>query len=173
MPQSPGNHRAMSSRFLTALIIFASISGPLLAAEWSRYVNPRFGMAVDIPTGFHAEGSAPVQGDGKRFRAENGRATITAWGAPAMGGDFMAETSARIRADEAEGWAITYRSETPDWAAWGGTRGGHVFYAKALLVCDGTQTANVRLDYPAIDVPDFDSIVNRLGQSLGQDGACF
>ena len=163
----------MSSRLLAALIIFASISGPFQAAEWSRYVNPRFGMAVDIPLGFHAEGNAAVHGDGKRFRAQNGRATITAWGAPAQGSDFMAETGARIRADESEGWAITYRSETPDWAAWGGTRAGHVFFAKAILVCNGTQTANVRLDYPAMDIPSFDAIVTRLGQSLGQDGACF
>lgn len=163
----------MLSRLVAAIAIFTSISGSLQAAEWSRYVNPRFGMAVDIPAHFHAEGAAPVDGEGKRFRAQNGRATITAWGAPAQADDFMAETGARIRADEAEGWAITYRSETPDWAAWGGTRGGHVFYAKAILVCNGTQTANVRLDYPAADVPNFDPVVTRLGQSLGQDGACF
>lgn len=163
----------MLSRLVAAILVLSSVSGPLQAGDWSRYVNPRFGMAVDIPAGFHAESAAPVDGDGKRFRAQNGRATITAWGAPARGPDFMAETGTRIRADEAEGWAITYRSETPDWAAWGGTRGGHVFYAKVILVCGGSQTANIRLDYPAADVPNFDAIVTRLGQSLGQDGACF
>lgn len=163
----------MIVRFILAAALLSSTSGGLLAADWSRYVNPRFGMAVDIPAGFHAEGSAPVQGDGKRFRAENGRATITAWGAPAEGNDFMAETSARIAAAEAEGWSITYRSETPDWASWSGTRGGHVFYAKAILTCNGTQTANVRLDYPAMDIGAFDAVVDRLGRSLGQDGACF
>ncbi len=98
---------------------------------------------------------------------------ITAWGGPVLEADFLAEMRGRIGAEEAEGWTITYRSETPDWAAWGGTRGGHVFYAKTILVCNGQQTANVRLDYPAMDVPAFDAVVNRLGQSLAQDGACF
>ncbi len=138
-----------------------------------RYVNPRFGAAVDIPATFVADGPAQVDGEGKRFRATSGRAVITVWGGPAKDADFLAEMRRRIGAEESEGWAITYRSETPDWAAWGGTRGGHVFYAKAILACNGRQTANVRLDYPAADVPAFDAVVTRLGQSLGQDGACF
>ena len=164
---------AMLSRLVLAIALFATVSGPLQAMDWTRYVNARFGMGVDIPADFSVEGAAAVEGDGKRFRARNGRATITAWGAPARDADFMAETGARIAAEEAAGWAITYRSETPDWAAWGGTRGGHVFYAKAILVCGGAQTANVRLDYPVADIRAFDNVVNRLGQSLGQDGACF
>src|SRR5690606_959647 len=125
----------MLSRLVLAIALFATVSGPLQAMDWTRYVNARFGMGVDIPADFSVEGAAAVEGDGKRFRARNGRATITAWGAPARDADFMAETGARIAAEEAAGWAITYRSETPDWAAWGGTRGGHVFYAKAILVC--------------------------------------
>lgn len=163
----------MLSRLILSILVFASTCGALAADEWSRYVNPRFGIGVDIPANFSADGSSPFPGEGKRFRARDGRAAITAWGAPAQGNGFMAETGARIGADEAEGWAITYRSETPDWAAWGGTRGGHVFYAKTILVCNGTQTANVRLDYPAADIAKFSNLVNRLGQSLAQDGACF
>ncbi|MEQ8446486.1 MAG: hypothetical protein RIB57_11430 [Pelagibacterium sp.] len=163
----------MLRRFVFAIAIFSSVSGSLPAADWTRYVNPRFGAAVDIPADFAADGPAQVAGEGRRFRASSGRAVITAWGGPAQEADFLTEMRRRIGAEEAEGWAITYRSETPDWAAWGGTRGGHVFYAKTILVCDGQQTANVRLDYPAVDVPGFDALVNRLGQSLGQDGACF
>ena len=102
----------------------------------------------------------------------NGRSTIAVWGAP-LRGEFSGETARRIGTDESEGWVLTYRSVTPDWAAWGGTRQGHVFYAKTILTCNGTQTANVRLQYPAADIPDFDAIAMRLGQSLAQDGACF
>eukprot|EP00873_Tetraselmis_striata_P032288 jgi/Tetstr1/452552/TSEL_039588.t1 len=163
----------MLRRFVFAIAIFSSVSGSFPAADWTRYVNPRFGAAVDIPADFAAEGPAQMVGEGKRFRASNGRAVITAWGGPVLEADFLAEMRGRIGAEEAEGWTITYRSETPAWAAWGGTRGGHVFYAKTILVCNGQQTANVRLDYPAMDVPAFDAVVNRLGQSLAQDGACF
>lgn len=162
----------MMMRAMTAIVIFTSLSSSLLAGDWARYVNPRFGTAVDIPADYAADGPVEGLGDGKRFRAANGRSTVTAWGAP-VAGTFSADIRARVDQEEAQGWAITYRSETPDWAAWGGTRSGHVFYAKTILVCDGTQTANVRLDYPAADIPSFDAIAMRLGQSLGQDGACF
>ncbi|WP_404400140.1 hypothetical protein [Pelagibacterium halotolerans] len=161
------------SRFF-ALAGFAALCAlPAFAADWGRYTNPRFGAGVDIPPGYSAEGPADVDGDGRLFRAENGRAHILVWGGPVAGGDFSNEMRERIAHDEAEGWAITYRSETPDWAAWGGARGGHIFYAKSIATCDGQQTANVRLTYPAIDVPDFDSIANRLGRSLAQDGSCY
>ncbi|MCD7058826.1 hypothetical protein [Pelagibacterium xiamenense] len=161
------------SRLFALASIAALAALPLQAADWGRYTNPRYGAGVDIPPGYSVEGAADVAGEGKLFRAENGRAHILVWGGPVDGGGFSSEMRARIAMDEADGWAITYRSETPDWAAWGGARGGHIFYAKSIATCDGRQTANVRLTYPALDVPDFDSIANRLGRSLAQDGACY
>lgn len=164
----------MIARLIAALLIAGVVVPSAFAAEWTRYVNPRFGAGVDIPPGFEAQGAADVaNGDGKYYRAANGRGHITIWGALATQSEFSSEMRARIEADEAEGWAITYRSDTPDWAAWGGTRAGHVFFAKSISTCNGQQTANVRLTYPALDIPRFDSIVNRLGQTLAQDGGCF
>lgn len=158
-------------RCALCVLLAACLAAPALGADWSRYVNPRFGAGVDIPPGYGAGGAAQ-EGDGKIYRAANGRSTIAAWGAP-LAGDFSGEIARRIGADEGEGWALTYRSVTPDWAAWGGTRQGHVFYAKTILTCNGAQTANVRLQYRAADIPDFDAIAMRLGQSLAQDGGCF
>lgn len=163
----------MIARSLFSLLVFLLAPAVALGADWTRYVNPLSGAAVDIPPGFAADGPATGAGDGKKFRAGNGRSAILVWGAPAGPGGFSSEMRARIASDEAEGWSITYRSETPDWAAWGGTRAGHVFFAKAIATCDGSQTANVRLHYPAADVPGFDPIVTRLSRSLAQDGACF
>ncbi len=158
-------------RCLLCVLAAAAFALPALAADWGRYVNPLFGAGVDIPPGYAANGPAP-EGDGRLFRAANGRSTIAVWGAPAEE-SFAAEMARRIDRDEADGWGLTYRSVTPDWAAWGGTRSGHVFYAKTILTCNGRQTANVRLQYPAADIPNFDAIANRLAQSLAQDGACF
>ncbi|HCO55233.1 MAG TPA: hypothetical protein DIT93_09475, partial [Pelagibacterium sp.] len=112
----------MLRSLVLAIAFFSSVSGSLPAADWTRYVNPRFGAAVDVPADFAADGPAQVAGEGKRFRASNGRAVITVWGGPSQGADFLTEMGRRIGAEEDEGWAITYRSETPDWAAWGGTR---------------------------------------------------
>lgn len=160
-------------RLCACALLAVLVALPALGNDWQRYVNPRFGAAADVPAGFVAQGEAAVPGDGRVFRATHGRATLTVWGGQRQADDFMSEVRARIREQEAEGWAITYRSETPDWAAWSGTRGGHVFYAKAISSCEGRQTANVRLDYPAMDIAAFDPIVNRLGMSLAQDGSCF
>lgn len=156
---------------LTGLMILAAL--PAFGAEWARYTNARYGVGVDIPPGYVAHQPAEVPGDGQLFRARNGRSTILVWGGPVAAADFSSELQERIGQDEADGWTITYRSETPQWAAWRGSRGGHVFYAKSIATCDGRQTANVRLRYPAIDIPDFDIIANRLGRSLGQDGGCY
>ena len=158
-------------RALICVLIAAGLALPALAADWTRYVNPRFGAGVDIPGSYAASGTTS-EGDGKIFHAGNGRSTIAIWGAP-LAGDFSTEVQRRIGSDEADGWGLTYRSVTPDWAAWGGTRAGHVFYAKTILTCGDRQTANVRLQYPAADIPNFDAIATRLGQSLGQDGGCF
>lgn len=163
----------MMLRRLVLLLVVLPLPALALGADWTRYVNPLFGAAADIPPGYAADGPASGAGDGKRFRAGNGRSAILVWGAPSGPGGFSDEMRARIASDEAEGWLLTYRSETPDWAAWGGTRAGHVFFAKTISTCDGRQTANVRLHYPAADVPGFDPIVTRLSRSLGQDGACF
>lgn len=171
MPQSRGKHGAMRFLVLALIAVSVGLAPAAFASEWTRYVNPRFGAAADIPAGFAATGPS-AEGDGRAFRADNGRATLSVWGAPAMAG-FSEEVRARIGRDEAEGWAITYRSETPDWAAWSGSRGGHVFYAKAIATCAGRQTAHLRFTYPVADIAHFDPIVARLGQSLDQDGACF
>lgn len=171
MRRNSGQIATIMIRYALCALLAACLAAPALGADWSRYVNPRFGAGVDIPPGYGASGTAP-DGEGRIFRAGNGRSTIMAWGAP-LGGEFSGEIARRIGADEAEGWALTYRSVTPDWAAWGGTRQGHVFYAKTILTCGGSQTANVRLQYPVADIPDFDAIALRLGQSLRQDGGCF
>ena len=163
----------MIARVICLIMVFASVGLPVFAADWSRYVNPRFGAAADVPPGFSQEGPAEVNGEGRKFRAANGRASVTVWGGHTISRDFSQEMRTRISTDEAEGWALTYRSEPPDWAAWGGTRAGFVFYAKSISTCGGNQTANVRLHYPAADIPDFDAIANRLGRSLAQDGGCF
>lgn len=158
-------------RVLFCALIAAGFAVPALAAGWTRYVNPRFGAGVDIPAGYVASGPTS-EGDGKIFRAGNGRSTIAIWGAP-LAGSFTEDVQRRIGQDEADGWGLTYRSVTPDWAAWGGTRAGHVFYAKTILTCGDGQTANVRLQYPAADIPNYDVIATRLSQSLAQDGGCF
>ncbi|WP_196259369.1 hypothetical protein [Pelagibacterium limicola] len=158
-------------RLVLAAAVAATLVLPAYAAEWTRYIDPRSGAGVDIPPGYGVNGPAG-EGDGKIYRAADGRSAISVWGAPA-GGEFSTAMARRIGQDEAEGWGLTYRSVTPDWAAWSGTRAGHVFYAKTILVCDGRQTANVRLQYPAADIPKFDVIAMRLGQSLAQDGGCF
>lgn len=174
MPCVRRNHAQSDREMIRAVfcvLIAAGLAAPAFAADWSRYVNAISGVGVDIPANYAIGGTSPM-GEGKVYRHNNGRSTIAIWGAP-VSNDFSADVQREIGRDEADGWGLTYRSVTPDWAAWGGTRAGHVFYTKTILTCDGRQTANVRLQYPAADIPNFDAIAMRLGQSLAQDGGCF
>lgn len=156
---------------IVGLVVGAVWAVTLVAGDWSRHTDPSSGVGVDIPPGYRHDGPAR-EGPGVQFRADNGRSTIEVWGSPLRQARFSLETGGRIGADEADGWAITYRSETPDWAAWTATRAGHVRYVRTILTCNDTRTASVRLTYPAPDIPRFDAIADRLGRTLRQDGAC-
>lgn len=160
----------MTSRVLALLLIL--LAPAALAAEWTRYVNPRFGAGADVPPEHRAAGPAEMAGDGRVFRAGNGRSSVTVWGGPVSEG-FSREVRARIAADEAAGWTITYRSEALDWAAWTGARSGQIVHTRTILSCGGRQTASVRIQYPAMDAGQFDAIAGRVGSSLRQDGACY
>jgi len=145
----------------------------LAAADWTRFVHASSGAAADVPPGFSVDASNEVPGTGRLFRSADGRALLRIGGQPITEGRFAAFIASTIARDEDEGWSVTFRSETPDWAAWTASRGGMILHARVILVCGERQVATLRVTYPALDVGRYEPIAEHAGRSLAQDGGCY
>ncbi|WP_442583102.1 hypothetical protein ACSBOB_14570 [Mesorhizobium sp. ASY16-5R] len=101
---------------MAAVLIVASV---LVAGAdgWQRYANARFGYAIDIPPGF-SEVAEADDSDGGTSRPADGSAELAVWGAWLVDTGFSAEIAERMRGDEADGWALSYRRETVFGASW-------------------------------------------------------
>mgnify|MGYP002683360427 CR=1 FL=1 len=69
-----------------------------------------------------------------------------------------------------DGWAVTYQAITPSWASYSGTKGGRVFYARAISMCGGGVIGMFEVEYSRADLAAFDPVVNRLVHSLKDSG---
>lgn len=153
-------------RCLSALIVVLLVS-PVLAADWSHYVNERFGVEADVPPGF-APGQAPANGDGLGFATPTARLSI--YGSLIVEGDFESTVAQRMQWTADDGWAITYQAVTPGWASWSGKRGSRIVYARAIRMCGGAAIGAFELEYSEADLEAFDPVVERLVASLRDSG---
>jgi len=158
-----------------ALLAALLLAGPgsAAAADWTRFVHAPSGAAVDVPPGFAVDAAHEAPGTGRLFRSAEGRALLRVAGQPITQGQFSAFIENAIARDQDDGWSVTFRSETPDWAAWTASRGGTILHVRVILVCDDRQTATLRFTYPALDIGRYEPMAERAGRSLGQDGGCY
>lgn len=154
-------------RFLLALAVTLCCL-PALAADWSRYVNDRFGVALDVPPGF-APGEPPANGDGQGFSTPT--ASLSVFGSLIAEGGFEADVAQRKAWSTEDGWALTYETSTPGWAVWSGRQGSRILYARAIPLCGGAAVGVFELVYSTIDQQAFDPIVTRLTRSLHDAGS--
>lgn len=141
-----------------------------VAAGWSRYVNVRFGYGVDIPPGFSAIREAD-NSDGGTSKASDGHAELAVWGTNLLDESFASEVRSRMTGDAGDGWAIGYKLVTGSGASWSGTKGGRIFYARAIPKCRD-RAAFARIEYDASAKALFDPSVSRLARSLKATIGC-
>ena len=153
-------------RFLLALAATLCCL-PALAADWSNYVNDRFGVGIDLPPGF-AAGEPPANGDGLRFSTPT--ASLVVFGSFLAESGFEADVALRKAWAAADGWALTYEATTPGWAVWSGKQGSRILYARAIPLCGGTAIGIFELTYSTIDQQALDPVVTRLTRSLRDAG---
>ena len=142
-----------------ALILFAGAG--FSAETWNRYLNPRYGYGVDIPSGFSAMREAD-NGDGGTSRSADGQATLAVWGANLLLDTLPSDVQSRIRSAAEEGWQVSYEKITGRWASWSGEREERIFYAHAILLCHDDQAGYFQLEYPAERREEFNAVVERL-----------
>ena len=155
-------------RFLCVLWLFsAALVTDAAAADWTTYVNDRFGATADIPASYKA-GEPPVNDDGLSFTSPEGDATIAVWGALAtVTEESFADYAKRLVSyDENDGWKVSYTARKEDWFAFSGSKADRIFYEKIIKACNGDIANHVRLEYPAARKSEFDPIVAHVVKSL-------
>lgn len=155
-------------RFVLALLI-CLVPAAAAAADWGRYENARFGYAAAIPPGFEGQGEAE-NGDGQVFRSRDGTQLLRVYGGNLLDPDFEAAIGRAMGHAEEAGWALSYERVTPSWASYSGTRNGMIFYARAIVLCGGTQYASFEVEYPQRDLAAMNPVIDRLVGGLRATG---
>jgi hypothetical protein len=154
-------------RYILALVFMTSFA---LAADWSSYVNVRYGIAVDVPPDFKQFGDEPDNSDGLTFASADGDAQFKVWGRNLLDDSFREDMDSDIQSSKSDGWHITYvsydKQKRLTWAAFSGEKGGRIFYRRALASCKNTQAVMFEIEYPATQKKLYDPIIVRIGKSL-------
>ena len=152
----------MIRQFLILAALLASTAAQAQTAQWRAYHNTRFGVTADYPAGW-TMGPEPENNDGRVFTSPDGQARVTIYGHFVLDGrDAELAESEKGRAGE----AVTYRLRKGHWIALSGTRGGAIFYRKALISCHDTVSNNVEIEYPAAEKEKYDALVAHVAASL-------
>lgn len=155
---------------LLVLAAMCVLGLPAQAAEWSHYANARFGYQVDIPPEFSPVAEAD-NGDGGMSRSQDKLSQLAVWGSNLVDGTLADDFAERIESAKADGWTISYRRETPEWASWSGSQQGRIFYARAIALCDD-QAAYFLIEYPKARKASFEPLISRLVKSLRNLRSC-
>lgn len=146
---------------LLAALLAATAGAGLAAEDWGRYLNARYGYGVDIPPGFSRVREAD-NGDGGTSRSADGQAELAVWGANLLSDTLPSDAQSRMLRAQEDGWQISYKKFTSQWASWSGERDGRIFYARAIALCYDDQAGYFQLEYPATQREAFDPVVERM-----------
>ena len=171
-----GDHATESGRVtlprvgvsLAALATVATASAP---DDWTRYADPRFGAAADVPPGFSA-GEPPADGGGLEFTGADGRAKIAIYGLLNVENQRLSEYSSFSLEKETEaGWQVTYNRTSSSWFVHSGRKEDRIFYEKTIFACDSRIVNSVWIEYPSNLKVKFDPLIQRISASLRHEKA--
>jgi hypothetical protein len=167
-------------------VSLAGLSGERIDRNWFRYVNGRFGMAVDIPAHGYRY-TLPVNGSGLTLRSDDEQVTITLyahWVAnPFPHADNNVEASikhffdADIAQTKANEGTITYSVRKKQFYVVSGHFGENTFYERMTISPRCPAIFNsVRIFSPKARGREIDNLVTRMSLSLratcrGEEGA--
>jgi hypothetical protein len=151
-------------RWFVALI-FMSISC-LAATGWTHVESKRYGFAVDIPAGFAERAAESDNGDGVTFTSPDGTAELRVWGSELGDLSLRQDSSRRRKAEQADGWRISFSPIKRGWYVYSGTKDNRIVYLKAVSSCKGALALYFRIEYPRPEKLNYDAMVTRLSHSL-------
>jgi hypothetical protein len=176
----------MQSRAYSDEVSLAQLPGARIDSKWFRYLNSRFGVAIDIPTiGYRYE--VPVNGCGVTLTSKNGSITITVYAhwvvnivddanndvhqtISKMFDNAVAETSQK-------NGTVSYSVKKDDFYVISGKFGNDTYYERVNISPNCPAIFNsVRIFHPSSLERTLDGLVTRMSKSLratcrGEEGA--
>lgn len=152
---------------LATIVLFFLPAQAVSQEDWQPFGIERFGFTFDVPPGFELAQRSEA-GDGATFEGPEG-ATLAVWGVDLEGREFLTGIENQMREDENDGWRITYKRLTDDWASYSGIKDEQIRYARAIKVC-GDRAAAFVIDYARSEKIPYDPIVTRMVDSLEPEG---
>ncbi|PBC09387.1 hypothetical protein [Mesorhizobium sp. WSM3859] len=144
--------------------IFCSTA--LVQAEaWQHFGVKEFGFIFDVPPGFALSQRSDR---GAAFEGQR-QALLAVWGARLGRASFEEEIEHRMMQEEKDGWKLTYRRLTPQWASYSGVQDGKIRYVRAIKVCDD-RAALFTINYNRDEKVPYDPLVLRMVRSLKAEG---
>jgi hypothetical protein len=147
-------------RAILASIVSGSIAGAAWAETWRTYVNPRFGVSAQVPSGW-IMGPEPANDDGHVFTAPDGSAEIVVSGILST---LSRDQEFSLRTAPNPGETITYKAVQGAVVVVSGMRADKIFYRKSVLHC--AIWNDVSIEYPARERAKYDALVVHVADSL-------
>ncbi|GES46058.1 hypothetical protein RsS62_53100 [Rhizobium dioscoreae] len=153
-------------------IIFAAyvFATSVVAADFKRYENDRFGYVIDIPSGFKTIQTSD-NGDGIGLESADGTAKLSVWGNYLTEGGFRQESELRRKFAIEDGWTFTYEKRSASWVSFSGTKGDRIIYMRQIALCDDAM-GNFILEYPAAQQKRFGPQIDRMVKTLSSPKHC-
>ncbi len=149
---------------LLALMLLAT---PTVAQDWRAYDNSALGYAVDVPMGL---GESRETDEGLIIQGPT--VTLTIFGLSVAPMDFATAVETAIASSEDEGFAITERSVTPEWARYAAVDGARQQAVGLVALCDGASVAAYELRYMEADGAAMAPVIERLAGTLRVNRPC-
>ena len=135
---------------------------------WRRRINLAAGYAIDLPLGFYRLASADRSGRFYREGPGNGTLQIS----NVVNQDDMTPREAlkRMTQDKDVVTKVTKSAAGKDALTITGTRGSRAMFLKAILTCEKSRWAIVRLEYDAAARGEVEPLLGRIEQSFTPQG---
>ena len=141
---------------------------PAAASGWHVYRNEAAGYALDIPPAYTLSTKAA---QGSRIYHDPEGDILAVWSTRFAPGGFDEEVAARMKKVSSDGWNITYRRKTSDWASFSGLLRGQIRYVRAVRLCS-ERAAFFLIDYDSEKKQSYDPIVTRMVRSMKPISGC-
>jgi hypothetical protein len=152
------------------------LSGARIDADWFRYINSRFGVAVDIPAkGYHYD--APVNGSGLTLTSFDHAVTITVYAHWLVNildsANNDVKRSVSFLFDKAltdttnQSGSVTYSVRKDDFYVISGSLGTNTYYERLTISSECPAIFNsLRIFYPQTLEHSLNLLVTRMSMSL-------